>query len=74
MKRVIVEVEVPEWVDEDELRREIREYVSRRFRYPSKLSADEMRRILGIKELTWDIEVPRGLEEEIMRLRKKRIW
>ena len=51
-----------------------KESAARKCRYPSKLSANDMRRILGIEKFTWDIEVPPDLGEEMMRLRRKRVY
>jgi len=69
-KIIEVKVSVPDWVCEDDVRRVVEEVLERLSR---RIPADKLREILGVKETTWDIEVPRSIEEKILELRRKRI-
>jgi len=73
VKKVVIELDVPDWLDEKTLRKLIERYVAS-LAHRSVYTADELRAILGVKELKERIEVPEGLEEEVRRLRKDRIW
>ena len=69
MKKVVIELDVPDWLDEKTLRKLIERYVAS-LAHRSAYTADELRAILGVRELKERIEVPEGLEEELKRLRK----
>ena len=73
VKKVVIELDVPDWLDEAILRKLVEGYVASLV-HKSAYTADELRAILGVEELKESIEVPEGLEEELKRLRKGRIW
>ena len=73
MKKVVIELDVPDWLDEAALRKLVEGYVAS-LAHRSVYAADELRVILGVRELKDRIEVPEDLEEELRRLRKDRIW
>lgn len=39
-----------------------------------RVSASELRRRLGIKEVKLDIEIPEGLEKKVLEIRRKRVY
>jgi len=69
-KVVEVRVIVPGWVSEEEVRRVVEEAIER---LSHRIPAEELRKILGVKRTTWEIEVPEGLEEKILESRRKRV-
>ena len=69
-KIIEVRVSVPDWVREEEVRKVVEEVLER---LSHRIPANKLREILGVKETTWDVEVPRSLEEKILELRRKRI-
>jgi len=70
VKVIEIKVSVPEWVQEEDVRRVIEDALER---LSHRIPANKLREILGIKETTWDIEVPEELEKEILELRRKRM-
>ena len=70
VKVIEIKVSVPEWVQEEDVRRVIEDVLER---LSHRIPANKLREILGIKETTWDIEVPEELEKEILELRRKRM-
>ena len=39
-----------------------------------RMSASELRRRLGIKEVKLDIKIPEGLEKKVLEIRRKRVY
>ena len=39
-----------------------------------RVSADELRRLLGVKRTTFDVEVPEGLVEAVYKRRRNRMY
>lgn len=72
-KEVIIKLEIPEWVDEDEVRERVHGTVEGLLA-STEQSVDEARRFLGVTEVKRDIKVPENLESRILNLRRKRVW
>ncbi len=63
----IITVSVPEWVDEKKFREALKKALLESS--PSKMSVEEIRKILGVTELREDVEV----SEDVRKKEKRRL-
>ena len=72
-KEIVVRLTVPEWVDEERVKKRIQKFTDELIESYEQ-TAEEARRFYSVEELSKNIEVPSDLERKIVSKRRKRGW
>jgi polyhydroxyalkanoate synthesis regulator phasin len=72
-KEIIVRLTVPEWVDEERVKKRIQKFTDKLVE-SGEQTAEEARRFYSVENLSKNIEVPSDLERKIYSTRRKRDW
>lgn len=70
-KDIVIRISVPPWINDKDIIRVIEKAMAAQAR---KVPADVIRKLFGVEETTWDIEVPENIEEKVLSLRRKMVF